>query len=44
MMVAGGEVLLTVQIAICVRQGKALNEVASENVKVLVVGNPCNTK
>jgi len=24
-------------------QGKALNEVASRNVKVLVVGNPCNT-
>lgn len=25
-------------------QGKALNAVASRNVKVLVVGNPCNTK
>lgn len=24
-------------------QGKALNEVASSNVKVVVVGNPCNT-
>merc|ERR1719412_667630 len=24
-------------------QGKALNEYASRNVKVLVVGNPCNT-
>ncbi len=24
-------------------QGKALNEVAARNVKVLVVGNPCNT-
>lgn len=26
-----------------VEQGRALNEVADENVKVLVVGNPCNT-
>lgn len=25
-------------------QGKALNAVASRNVKVMVVGNPCNTK
>lgn len=25
-------------------QGKALNAVASPNVKVMVVGNPCNTK
>lgn len=25
-------------------QGKALNAVASRNVKVIVVGNPCNTK
>jgi hypothetical protein len=25
-------------------QGKALNAVASRNVKVLIVGNPCNTK
>ncbi|KAF6251988.1 lactate dehydrogenase/glycoside hydrolase [Scenedesmus sp. NREL 46B-D3] len=28
---------------IFVDQGKALNEVASKNCKVLVVGNPCNT-
>jgi malate dehydrogenase (NADP+) len=28
---------------IFVEQGKALNEVASRNCKVLVVGNPCNT-
>lgn len=28
---------------IFVEQGKALNEVADRNVKVLVVGNPCNT-
>eukprot|EP00775_Hariotina_reticulata_P010501 gene10501-10661_t len=28
---------------IFVDQGKALNEVASRNCKVLVVGNPCNT-
>lgn len=27
----------------CCRQGKALNEVASRNCKVMVVGNPCNT-
>jgi malate/lactate dehydrogenase len=27
----------------CVFQGKALNEVASKNCKVMVVGNPCNT-
>ncbi len=27
----------------CYAQGKALNEVASEDCKVLVVGNPCNT-
>jgi len=26
-----------------VTQGKALNEVANRNVKVLVVGNPANT-
>ena len=25
-------------------QGKALNAVANQNVKVIVVGNPCNTK
>jgi malate dehydrogenase len=28
---------------IFVEQGKALNEVASRDVKVIVVGNPCNT-
>lgn len=28
---------------IFVGQGKALNDVADENVKILVVGNPCNT-
>lgn len=28
---------------IFIEQGKALNEVADKNVKVLVVGNPCNT-
>jgi malate dehydrogenase len=28
---------------IFIGQGQALNEVADENVKVLVVGNPCNT-
>lgn len=28
---------------IFIEQGKALNEVANKNVKVLVVGNPCNT-
>ena len=28
---------------IFVEQGRALNEVANPNVKVLVVGNPCNT-
>lgn len=28
---------------IFVQQGRALNEVASKNVKVIVVGNPCNT-
>lgn len=28
---------------IFIEQGKALNEVAHQNVKVLVVGNPCNT-
>lgn len=27
----------------CLQQGKALNEVADRNCKVLVVGNPCNT-
>jgi malate dehydrogenase (NADP+) len=29
--------------AACAPQGKALDEVASKNCKVLVVGNPCNT-
>lgn len=28
---------------IFIKQGQALNEVADSNVKVLVVGNPCNT-
>lgn len=28
---------------IFIQQGKALNDVAKKNVKVLVVGNPCNT-
>lgn len=28
---------------IFVEQGKALNEVANQNVKVFVIGNPCNT-
>lgn len=28
---------------IFIEQGRALNEVAHDNVKVLVVGNPCNT-
>lgn len=35
--------LLSVNGKIFVGQGKALNEVADRNVKVLVVGNPCNT-
>ena len=35
--------LLEANGAIFVPQGKALNEVASRNVKVLVVGNPANT-
>ncbi|MDE2398372.1 MAG: malate dehydrogenase [Burkholderiales bacterium] len=35
--------LLAVNGAIFIAQGKALNEVASRNVKVLVVGNPANT-
>lgn len=29
--------------AIFIGQGRALNEVANPNVKILVVGNPCNT-
>ncbi len=35
--------LLTANGAIFVPQGKALNEVASRDVRVLVVGNPANT-
>ena len=35
--------LLAVNAAIFTAQGKALNAVASRNVKVLVVGNPANT-
>jgi malate dehydrogenase len=35
--------LLTVNAEIFAAQGKALNEVASRNVKVLVTGNPANT-
>ncbi|XP_047974976.1 malate dehydrogenase [NADP], chloroplastic [Salvia hispanica] len=35
--------LLDINGQIFVEQGKALNTVASRDVKVLVVGNPCNT-
>src|SRR5947209_3109781 len=35
--------LLAANAQICTAQGKALNAVASRNVKVLVVGNPANT-
>ena len=35
--------LLRVNGGIFVEQGKALNENAGKNVRVLVVGNPCNT-
>ena len=35
--------LLAANGAIFTEQGKAINEVASRNVHVLVVGNPCNT-
>jgi malate dehydrogenase len=35
--------LLKVNAQIFIDQGKALNEVASRNIKVLVVGNPANT-
>lgn len=35
--------LLNENGVIFIEQGKALNEVAKRNVKVLVVGNPCNT-
>ncbi|TVU50304.1 hypothetical protein EJB05_01671 [Eragrostis curvula] len=36
--------LLDINGQIFAEQGKALNAVASKNVKVIVVGNPCNTK
>jgi malate dehydrogenase len=35
--------LLSINGQIFIGQGKALNEVASRNIKVLVVGNPANT-
>ena len=35
--------LLKVNGGIFVPQGKAINEVAADNVRVLTVGNPCNT-
>ena len=35
--------LLAANAQIFVEQGKAMNEVADRNIKVLVVGNPCNT-
>ncbi|GAB2276828.1 Malate dehydrogenase, cytoplasmic [Dionaea muscipula] len=35
--------LLDINGKIFAEQGKALNDVASRNVKVIVVGNPCNT-
>lgn len=35
--------LLTQNGKIFIEQGRALNEVANSNVKILVVGNPCNT-
>lgn len=35
--------LLQENAKIFVEQGKALNQTASKNVKVLVIGNPCNT-
>ncbi len=35
--------LLEANASIFQEQGRALNEAASRNVKVLVVGNPCNT-
>ncbi|EFJ30479.1 hypothetical protein SELMODRAFT_270710 [Selaginella moellendorffii] len=35
--------LLDINGQIFAAQGRALNEVASSNVKVVVVGNPCNT-
>lgn len=35
--------LLAANAQIFVEQGRAMNEVANPNIKVLVVGNPCNT-
>lgn len=35
--------LLSDNAKIFIEQGKALNDAASPNVKVLIVGNPCNT-
>lgn len=35
--------LLQENAKIFIKQGQALNEVAKENVKVFVIGNPCNT-
>ncbi len=35
--------LLRENAKIFIEQGKALNEVAHQNVKVFVIGNPCNT-
>lgn len=35
--------LLAINSSIFIEQGKALNSVASRDVKVLVVGNPVNT-
>lgn len=35
--------LLKENARIFIGQGKALNEVASKNIQVLVIGNPCNT-
>jgi malate dehydrogenase (NADP+) len=35
--------VLLLLLLLAAPQGKALNEVASKNCKVLVVGNPCNT-
>ncbi len=35
--------LLAANAQIFIEQGKAINEVASKDIKILVVGNPCNT-
>ncbi len=35
--------LLAANAAIFIEQGKAINETASRDIKVIVVGNPCNT-